>query len=83
MKKRNRSLSQKLAKRVMNLASKKDHNQCIISYIWKRYIFCKVKSLYTINTLCVVIESIASYFSYGLKIMSGNIFSEPQPDSAS
>ena len=29
------------------------------------------------------IELIASYFLYGLKIMSNNTLSEPQPDSAS
>ena len=45
--------------------------------------FCKIKSLYTINNLCVVIEIIASYFPYGLKMMSRNTLSEPQPDSAS
>ena len=32
-------LSQKLAKRAMNLLIKKDHNQCKISYIRKKYIF--------------------------------------------
>ena len=45
--------------------------------------FCKIKSLYTINNLCVVIEIIASYFPYGLKIMSRITLSAPQPDSAS
>ena len=44
----------------MNLASQKDHNQCKISYMEKKYIFCKIKSLYTINNLCVVIKIIAS-----------------------
>ena len=42
---------------------------------------CKIKSLYTINKLCVVIEIIANYFPYGLKMLSRN--TEPQPDSAS
>ena len=32
-------LSQKLAKWAMNLVSKKDHNQCKISYLRKKYIF--------------------------------------------
>ena len=45
--------------------------------------FCKIKSLYTINNLCVVIEIIASYFPYGLKMMSRNNLAEPQPDNAS
>ena len=53
-------LIQKLAKRAMNLVSKKDHNQCKISYMRKNTIFCKIKSFYTINNLCVVIEIIAS-----------------------
>ena len=44
----------------MNLVRKKDHNQCKISYMRKKYIFCKIKSLYTINNLCVVIKIIAS-----------------------
>ena len=61
----NKILSQKLAKRAMNLVSKKDHNQCKISYMRKKYIFCNITiyyTLYTINNLCVVIEIIASYF---------------------
>ena len=37
--KTNKILSQKLAKRDMNFASKRDHNQCKISYMRKRYIF--------------------------------------------
>ena len=37
--KTNKILSQKLAKRAMNLVSKKDHNQCQISYMRKKYIF--------------------------------------------
>ena len=49
----------------------------------KNTFFCKFYSLYTINNLCVVIEIIASYFPYGLKMMSRNTLSEPQPDSAS
>ena len=49
----------------------------------KKYIFCKIKSLYTINNLCVVIDIIANFHPYGLKIMSRNTLSEPQPDSAS
>ena len=53
-------LSQKLSKWAMNLRSKKDHNQCKISYMRKKYIFCKIKSLYDINNLCVEIELIAS-----------------------
>ena len=81
--KTNKMLSQKLAKRDMNLVSKKDHIQCQISLMRKKYFFCKIKSLYTINNLCVVIEIISSYFSYGLKMMSRNTLSEPQPDSAS
>ena len=32
-------LSQKLTKWAMNLVSKKDQNQCKISYMWKQYIF--------------------------------------------
>ena len=31
-----------------------------IFYMRKKYIFCKIKSLYTITNLCVVIEIIAS-----------------------
>ena len=53
-------LSQKLSKWVMNLVSKKDHNQCKISYMRKKYIFCKIKLLYAITNLCVEIELIAS-----------------------
>ena len=34
-----KNLSSKLAKRAMNLVSKKDHNQCKISYMRKKYIF--------------------------------------------
>ena len=37
--KNNKILSQKLAKRAMNLVCKKDHNQCQISYMRKKYIF--------------------------------------------
>ena len=44
--------------------------------------FFKIKSIYTINNLCVVIEIIASYFSNDLKVMSRNTLSQPQPDSA-
>ena len=58
--KTNKILMQKLAKKAMNLVSKKDHNQCKISYMRKKYIFGKIKSLYTINNLCVVIEIIAT-----------------------
>ena len=75
-------LSQKLAKRTMNLVSKNDHNQCKISNMGENTFFCKIKSLYTINNLCVVLEIIANYFPYGLKIMSRNTLSAPQPDSA-
>ena len=49
----------------------------------KNTFVCKIISLHTINNLCVVIKIIASYFPYGLKFMSRNILSEPQPDSAS
>ena len=80
-KKRNKMLSHKLAKRAMNLVSKKEHKN---AYMRKKCIFfCKIKSLYTIINLCVVIKIIASYFPYGLKMMSRNTLSEPQPDSAS
>ena len=37
--KTNKMLSQKLAKRAMNLVSKKDHNQCKNYYMRKKYIF--------------------------------------------
>ncbi len=37
--KTNKILSQKLSKWAMNLVSKKDHNQCKISYMRKKYIF--------------------------------------------
>ena len=47
------------------------------------FFFCKIKSLYTINNLCVVIEIIASYFPFSLKMMSRNTLPEPQPDSVS
>ena len=50
-----KKMSQKQAKRAMNLESKKDHNQCKISYIRKKYFKKKIKSLYTINNICVVI----------------------------
>ena len=46
----------------------------------KKYILLKD---YTINNICVVIEIITSYFPYGLKMMSRNTLSAPQPDSAS
>ena len=52
-------LSQNLSKWAMNLVSKKDHNQCKISYIRKNTFFCKIKSLYANNNLCVEIELIA------------------------
>ena len=58
--KTNKILSQKLAKRAMNLVSKKDHKQCKISHMRKKYIFCKIISLYTIINLCVVIEICAT-----------------------
>ena len=58
--KTNKICSKKLAKRTLNLVTKKDHNQCKISYMRKKYIFCRIKSLYTINNLCVVIEITAS-----------------------
>ena len=58
--KRKKKLSHKLAKRAMNLGTKKDHNQCKISYMRKKYIFCKFISLFTNNNICVVIEIIAS-----------------------
>ena len=45
--------------------------------------FCKIISIYTINNICVVIEIIATQFSHGLRMMSRNTLSEPQPDSAS
>ena len=35
----NNILSQKLAKRAMNLLTKKDHNKCKISYMRKKSIF--------------------------------------------
>ena len=37
--KMNKILSQKLAKRAMNLASKRDHNQCKISFMRKKNFF--------------------------------------------
>ena len=37
--KTNTILSQKLAKRAMNLVTKKDHKKCKISYMRKKYIF--------------------------------------------
>ena len=37
--KKNKILSQKLAKRTMNLVNRNDHNQCKISYMRKKYIF--------------------------------------------
>ena len=49
----------------------------------KIHFLCKIKSQNTINNLCVEIEIIASYFPYGLKMMSRNTFYEPQPGSAS
>ena len=49
----------------------------------KIHFFFKIKYLYTINKVCVVIEIIASYFHYGLKMMSRNTLSAPQPESAS
>ena len=81
--KMNKIFSKKLAKRTLNLVSKKDPNQCKISYMRKKYIFCKIQSLYTINNLSVVMEIISSYFPYGLKKMSRYTLSAPQPDSAS
>ena len=81
--KTNNILSQKLSNRAMNLVSKKDYNQCKNSYMRKNTFFCQIKSIYTINNLCVVIEINASYFSYCLKMMSRNTLSEPQPDNAS
>ena len=57
---KNNILSQKLDKRAMNLLTKKDNSKCKISYMRKKYFFCKIISLYTINNICVVIEIIAS-----------------------
>ena len=58
--KTNTILSQKLAKRARKLVPKNDHNQGKISYMRKKYIFCKIISLYTMNNLCVVIKVVAS-----------------------
>ena len=44
---------------------------------------CKNALLCIINNLPVVLEIIIREFSYCLKMMSGNTFPEPQPDSAS
>ena len=60
--KTNKILSQKLAIMAMNLVSKKDQNQCKFLNWGKNTFFCKIKSLYIINNLCVVIKIIASYF---------------------
>ena len=49
----------------------------------KNNFFCKIISLYIINNLCVVIKIYATFFPYGLRMMSRNILSEPQPDSSS
>ena len=58
--KTNKIFSQELAKRAMNLVFKKDHNHYKNIYVRKKYIFLKIKLLYTINNLCVVIEIITS-----------------------
>ena len=51
-------------------------------HVKNKKIKIRIKSLYTINMPCVVIEILASYFPYGLKIMSRNTLSEPYTDSA-
>ena len=40
--KTNQILSKKLSKRAIKLVSKKTHNQCEISYMRKKYFFCKI-----------------------------------------
>ena len=57
--KTNYIFSPKLAKRAMNWVSKKDHNKTKKFYMRKKFIK-KIKSLYTMSNLCVVIEIIAS-----------------------
>ena len=52
-------LSKKLAKWAMNLVSKKDQNNAKFLTWGKNTFFCKIKSLYTINNLCMEIELIA------------------------
>ena len=56
----NKILSQNMAKRAMNLLTKKDHNKCKISFMKKKLFSFKIISLYTINSPCVVIEIYAS-----------------------
>ena len=46
-------LSQKLSKWAMNLVSKKDHNQCKISYMRNKYIFFVRLNHYMLSTTSV------------------------------
>ena len=51
--KTNNILSKKLAKRAMNLVSKKDYNQCKISDMRKKYIFFVRLNHYILLTISV------------------------------
>ena len=67
-----------------NKATKRTKNQCKIPFMRKKtHFFCKNELIYTINNPSVILEVSLSKFSYSLKMMSRNTFSEPQPDSAS
>ena len=54
------SLSRKLAKMAMNLVSKKTTTMNNFLHEENIHFFVEIKSLYTINNLCMVIEIIAS-----------------------
>ena len=81
--KTNKIFHQNRAKKDIYQATIRTINQCKIPYMRKNTFFCKNTLLCIIINLPVVLETIISKFSYCLKMMSRNTFSEPQPDSAS
>ena len=70
-------------KRILIRQLKRTILQCKMSYMRKKYFFCKNVVLNTINTTSMVLEIIINKFSCILKMMSRNTFPEPQADSAS
>ena len=61
----------------------KDQKSMQETDMWGKHIFCKNISIYVINNISVLVNIIFIKFSYSLKIMSRNSFSDPQPNSAS
>ena len=71
-------LSQKLSKWAMNLVSKKDHNQCKISYMRKKYIFFVRLNHYMLLTTSVwklnsLLANFPMVWKWRLKILFLNL----------